>query len=131
MARIRSLAFWVLAAALLAAHLVVAWQSLTVRFWEDEAFNITVPLNLLHGLGYTSDGTLSGSMLSPFDPRISTGPAVLLPVAGVLATGIDPVIGARLVPLGYWMLLLAGLAVLGVRLGGRWAALLATAVPLV
>lgn len=131
MIRARSIVFWVLAAALLVGHVLVAWQSLTVwRFWEDEAFNLTVPRNLLAGLGYASDGALSGSTITLFDVRISTGPAVLLPVAAVLATGIDPVIGARLVPLAYWALLLAGLWVLGRRIGGRWAALVAVAVPL-
>lgn len=131
MTRARSIVFWVLAAALLVGHVLVAWQSLTVwRFWEDEAFNLTVPRNLLAGLGYASDGALSGSTITLFDARISTGPAVLLPVAAVLATGIDPVIGARLVPLAYWMLLLAGLWVIGRRIGGRWAALVAVAVPL-
>ena len=123
--------FWLSAAALVVCHVLVAWQSLVVfRFWEDEAFNVTVPLNLLDGLGYTSDGALSGSTLTPFDVRISTGPAVLLPITAVLATGIDLVIGARLVPLLYWVLLLIGLGVLGNRIAGRWAALLAVAVPL-
>ncbi len=131
MIRARSIVFWVLAAALLVGHVLVAWQSLTVwRFWEDEALNLTVPRNLLAGLGYASDGALSGSTITLFDARISTGPAVLLPVAAVLATGIDPIIGARLVPLAYWALLLAGLWVLGRRIGGRWAALVAVAVPL-
>ncbi len=131
MTRARSVVFWVLVAALLVGHVLVAWQSLFVwRFWEDEALNLTVPLNLLAGLGYASDGALSGSTITLFDARISTGPAVLLPVAAVLATGIDPVIGARLVPLAYWALLLAGLWVLGRRIGGRWAALVAVAVPL-
>lgn len=131
MNRARTVLFWVLAAALLIGHVIVAWHSLVVwRFWEDEAFNLTVPRNLLAGLGYSSDGALSGSTITPFDPRISTGPVVLLPVAAVLATGIDTVIGARLIPLSYWILLLAGLAVIGRRIGGRWAALLAVAVPL-
>jgi len=131
MTRARTIVFWVLATALLIGHVMLAWNSLTVwRFWEDEAFNLTVPRNLLAGLGYASDGALSGSTLSPFDPRISTGPAVLLPVAAVLATAIDPVIGARLVPLLYWLLLLVGVGVLGKRIGGRWAALAAIAVPL-
>ncbi len=131
MTRARSVVFWVLAAALLVGHVLVAWQSLTVwRFWEDEAFNLTVPRNLLAGLGYASDGALSGSTITLFDARISTGPAVLLPVAALLATGIDPVLAARLVPLAYWVLLLAGLGVLGRRIGGRWAALVAVAVPL-
>lgn len=127
----RTVLFWSVAGALLAAHLLVAWNSLFVaRLWEDEAFNLTVPLNLLAGLGYTSDGTLSGSTLTPFDPRISTGASVLLPVTGVIATGIDPVIGGRLVCLGYWGLLLAGLWIIGRRIAGRWAALVAVAVPL-
>ncbi|MGV2982252.1 hypothetical protein ACNPNP_00990 [Microbacterium sp. AGC85] len=131
MTRARSVIFWVLAAALLVGHVLVAWQSLTVwRFWEDEALNLTVPRNLLAGLGYASDGALSGSTITLFDARISTGPVVLLPVAALLATGIAPVLAARLIPLAYWVLLLAGLWALGRRIGGRWAALLAVAVPL-
>lgn len=131
MIKARSVVFWVLAAALLVGHVIVAWQSLTIwRFWEDEAFNLTVPRNLLAGLGYASDGALSGSTITLFDARISTGPTVLLPVAAVLATGIDAIIGARLVPLTYWVLLLVGLGVLGRRIGGRWASLAAVAVPL-
>lgn len=131
MTRLRTVLFWVLAAALVVGHGIVAWHSLVVwRIWEDEAFNLTVPVNLLAGLGYASDGALSGSTITLFDARISTGPTVLLPIAAVLATGADLVIGARLVPLAYWVLLLAGLAVLGRRIGGRWAALLAVAVPL-
>ncbi|WP_424936230.1 MULTISPECIES: hypothetical protein [Bacteria] len=129
--RLATIAFWALAAMLLVANVLVCWHSLTVlRLWEDEAFNLTVPRNLLAGLGYTSDGTLSGSLLTPFDARISTGPAVLLPVAGVLATGIDPVIGARLVPLAYWALLVGGLWMLGRHLAGRWGGLAAAALPL-
>jgi len=130
MIRARTIAFWMLAAALLAAHAIVVWHSLAARFWEDEAFNLTVPLNLLAGLGYSSDGALSGSMITPFDPRISTGPTVLLPVAAVLALGVDPVIGARMVPVAFWMLLVGGLAVLGTRTAGRWAGLVTAAVPL-
>lgn len=131
MTRVRTIVFWAAVAALLIGHVIVAWHSLVVwRFWEDEAFNLTVPRNLLDGLGYASDGALSGSTVTPFDPRISTGPVVLLPVAALLATGIDPVLAARLIPLAYWAALLVGLAVIGRRIGGRWAALLALAVPL-
>lgn len=131
MTRTRTILFWAAAAALLIGHVIVAWHSLVGWwFWEDEAFNLTVPLNLLDGLGYSSDGALSGSTITPFDPRISTGPVVLLPVAALLATGMDPVLAARLVPLAYWIALLIGLLVIGRRIGGRWAALLAVAVPL-
>lgn len=126
----RTIAFWLLAAALLACHVIVIQHSLGARFWEDEAFNLTVPRNLLAGLGYASDGALSGSTITLFDPRISTGPTVLLPVAAVLAFGADAVIGARMIPLAFWIALIAGLIVLGRRTAGRWAALLAAAVPL-
>ncbi|MCR2793532.1 hypothetical protein NQ156_10710 [Microbacterium sp. zg.Y625] len=129
--RLTDVAFWLLAALLAGAHLVVLWQSVTVNpLWEDEAFNLTVPLNLLAGLGYTSDGTLSGSTLTPFDARISTGPVVLLPIAAVLAFGVDLVVGARLVPAAFYLALLAAVWLLGRRVGGRWAGLLAVTVPL-
>jgi hypothetical protein len=126
----RTIAFWLLAVALLACHVIVIQHSLGARFWEDEAFNLTVPRNLLAGLGYASDGALSGSTITLFDPRISTGPTVLLPVAAVLAFGADAVIGARMIPLAFWIALIAGLVVLGRRTAGRWAALAAAAVPL-
>jgi len=130
MIRMRGVVFWMLALAVAACHLVVIAHSLSARFWEDEAFNLTVPLNLLAGLGYSSDGALSGSMITPFDARISTGPTVLLPVAGVLLLGGDPVLGARLVPMAFWVLLIGGLVLLGRRVAGRWAALLAALAPL-
>jgi hypothetical protein len=115
----------------LVAQLWVILHGFTLmRLWEDEAFNLTVPINLLNGLGYSSDGTLSGSELTPFDPRISTGPVVLLPIAAVLALGVDPVIGGRAVVFLFYAALLVGLWLVGRRIGGRWAGLAAVTVPL-
>lgn len=132
MARLRTAAFAVLLAGVIAANAFVVWVSIFRNpLWEDEAFNLTVPLNLLRGLGYTSDGVLSGSLPTPFDVRISTGPVVLLPIAGVLATGIDPVVGSRLVPAAFFALLLLAVWLLGRRIGGRWAGLVALCVPMV
>jgi len=123
--------FVALVALFVAANVVVIAESLTrARLWEDEAFNLTVPLNLLAGLGYTSDGTLSGSVLTPFDVRISTGPVVLLPVAAVLGLGADPVIGGRLVALVFWAALVAGLWIVGRGVAGPWGGLVAASVPL-
>ncbi|HWL78710.1 glycosyltransferase 87 family protein [Microbacterium sp.] len=116
---------------LIVANIWVIVPSLFVlRLWEDEAFNLTVPLNLLDGLGYTSDGTLSGSTLTPFDARISTGPVVLLPVAAVIGLGADPVIGGRSIALLFWIALVAGAFVLGRAAAGRWGGLVGAAVPL-
>jgi hypothetical protein len=114
-----------------AMHIAVAVPSVfDLRLWEDEAFNLSVPLNLLRGLGYTSDGTLSGSELTPFDARISTGPVVLLPIAAVIGLGADMVIGGRLVVLACYAALLLGAWMLGRRIGGLWAGLVAVTVPL-
>lgn len=137
--------WWIAAALLLAAHAIVAWRSLTVnRLWEDEAYNLTVPLNAARGIGYASDGLLTGrgiegSMPVPFDVPISTGPVVLLPAALLLRIaaffGIEPagetmVVIARLVPLAFWALLLTGLCLVGARIAGRWGALAAASLPL-
>jgi hypothetical protein len=128
---LRRLWFPAAVAVVVLVHLLVAVPSLLeLRLWEDEAFNLTVPLNLLRGLGYTSDGTLSGSQLTPFDPRISTGPVVLLPVTAALATGADMVLAGRSVTLLFYAALLAGLWLVGRRIGGRWAGLVAMMVPL-
>ncbi|WP_292833482.1 glycosyltransferase 87 family protein [Microbacterium sp.] len=126
---LRTILFLGAAAAVVIANVVVAWHSIVVApLWEDEAYNLTVPLNLVRGLGYTSDGILSGGQLMPFDVRISTGPVVLLPVAPLIAAGIDPALAGRLVAYGYFVALAAGAAVAGRRIGGRWAALAAVAV---
>lgn len=123
--------FVVAMVAVVAVQVVVGLDSLLVRpLWEDEAFNLTVPRNLVLGLGYTSDGVLSGSELMPFDPRISTGPAVLLPVAALLGLGVDPALAARLVPLAFYLALLLGAWLLGRGIAGRWGGLLAVALPL-
>jgi hypothetical protein len=126
-----SILFWAVVVLVGVAQLWVIVPGFTVmRLWEDEAFNLTVPINLLNGLGYASDGTLSGSVLTPFDPRISTGPVVLLPVAAVLALGVDPVLGGRAVVLLFYLALLVELWLIGRRVGGRWAGLAAVTVPL-
>ena len=66
-------AWWFAVVALVAANLAVIMPGIaTVRLWEDEAFNLSVPLNLLRGLGYTSDGTLS------FSWRIMMAPATVI-----------------------------------------------------
>jgi 4-amino-4-deoxy-L-arabinose transferase-like glycosyltransferase len=118
-------------AALLIVVAVAAVVALATIFerglWEDEAFNLTVPINLVAGLGYSSDGTLSGSLVTAFDPRISTGPIVLLPIAAGVLAGVDPVIAGRLVAAVFFAALVAVTALLGRRLGGPWGAVAAVA----
>ena len=123
--------FWIAVAGVVIANLFILVPAFTtVRLWEDEAFNLTVPLNLLRGRGYASDGTLSGSTLTLFDVRTSTGPVMLLPVAALIALGIEAVLAGRIVGLLGWVLLLGSLWFVGRRLGGKWIGLVAAAVPL-
>lgn len=129
--RLLDAVFWLAVVGVVVANVAVLVPAFTtVRLWEDEAFNLTVPLNLVRGLGYTSDGTLSGSELTPFDPRISTGPVMLLPSALLIALGVDPVIAGRLLAGVGYSVLLGSLWMLGRRLGGRWTGLIAAALPL-
>jgi hypothetical protein len=121
------------------AQLVIVVPGLfRTRLWEDEAYNLTVALNMLAGHGYASDGILSGGHMLLFDPRISTGPTVLLPVTAMLSTGIDLVLGARIVMLLFYAALLVGLWLLGRGVAGglagasagRWGGLVAMTLPL-
>ncbi|MDJ1114505.1 hypothetical protein [Microbacterium dauci] len=118
-------------AALIVACAVAAVVALATIFerglWEDEAFNLTVPINLAAGLGYSSDGTLSGSLVTAFDPRISTGPIVLLPIAAAVLVGADPVIAGRVIAVVFFAALVALTALLGRKVGGAWGAVAAVA----
>jgi hypothetical protein len=116
---------------------VVVAQIITVssgffltRLWEDEAYNLTVALNLISGQGYSSDGILAGGHPALYDVRISTGPVVLLPVAAVLAAGVDPVIGARAVMAVFYIGTLVAIFFTARRFAGRWGAVAALAATL-
>jgi hypothetical protein len=109
---------------------VVAPGFFLTRLWEDEAYNLTVPINLAAGHGYASDGILTTGARHLFDYRISTGPVVLLPIAAVLLTGIDPVIGGRLVMALFYAGFLVALWFAGRRLLGAPGGVLAVAIAL-
>lgn len=104
-----------------AAHLALVVTGFGLRLWEDEAYNLTVPLHLLAGDGYSSAGILRASSPEPFDIRITTGPVVLLPAAGMIALVGDPVVGARLAVLAFYVALVVLAWLAGRRVGGPWA----------
>lgn len=109
----------------------------STRLWEDEAYNLSVPINLAAGLGYASDGWLLQGTLAVFDHRISTGPVVLLPIAAVIALGVEPVLAGRATMVGFVALWLLAAWLLGREIGtrlgepggwlGRWAGVAAMA----
>src|SRR3569623_2319661 len=59
-------------------------QGFRAALGYDEAYNLQVVGNLVHGHGYATNGTLYGDGTSreAFDPAITTGPTLLVPDRG-------------------------------------------------
>lgn len=91
----------------------------------DEAYNLQVSTHLAATGSYATDGSLWGAAAEPFDVYISTGPTVLVPVAGLFALFGNSLFIARLIPTFFFLLLVAVSWVLGRRVGGRWAGVVA------
>lgn len=123
--------------ALVATALAAAMVALTVAAFRvpvgyDEAYNLQVVHNVLAGNGYATNGALFAGEPVPFDPYISTGPTLLLPIAGVSLLLGEHLWVFRLVPLFAFIALGAGWWSLGRRLaGGAWGGLAAVAAVLV
>lgn len=93
----------------------------------DEAYVLQAPVNLLTGSGYATTNWAEGGNVVPFDPLLSTGPAVLLPAAASMALFGISIEAARWATLPFLLLLIASAAVVGRRVSGRWGALAALA----
>lgn len=107
---------------LTAVHLVVFFVTMfTAPLGFDEAFMLQAPLNLVSGGGYASDGWQSPEPVF-FDPVLSTGPVLELPIAVSFALFGVSIESARIVALPFFLLLLGSLVVLGRRAAGWWGA---------
>lgn len=114
--------FWVGLGLALAACGYLVWAGFhTVGLWADPAYNITLPRNIVLGHGYASDGVMTIGGLDLFDPRISTGPMVLLPIAAAQVLGTSWLGSAQVVMALYYVLFLAAVAVLAKRIWGYQA----------
>jgi hypothetical protein len=108
-------------AGLLGVVVVLAVCSFGQELSFDESYNLQVVQHLLHDHRYATDGLLMPvGDSSEFDWRITTGPTMLLPVAAVAALLGEHVWVFRLVPLAFFVLLVAGWSRLGRDLGGFW-----------
>lgn len=96
----------------------------------DEGFELNVVANIVNGVGYTSDGVITATGPRDFEAGISTGPTMIVPAAGLVAAGVETVTAGRIVGVVAYLFLVAGLFVLGRRIGGRWAGLAAASSPL-
>jgi hypothetical protein len=76
--------------------------------WEfDESYNLQIVQNLRSGNGYATNGAFRGLGPYLFDPYISTGPSVLLPIWVVSIITRNTLLAARLVMLCYFLFTLA------------------------
>ncbi|WP_157962343.1 hypothetical protein [Homoserinimonas sp. OAct 916] len=80
-----------------------------------------MPRDVFAGSGpsYASDLVTATGAYAP------VGSIPLLPVSGALAFGLDPVVSARATMILFFGALLVGVWLCGIRLGGRWAGLVA------
>ncbi len=92
----------------------------------DEGLTLSIVRNLVAGDGYASDGTLYWEGLRSFTTDISTGPTLILPAAGLHALGMETVTAGRIIATLFYLALIAGLGLIGWRIGGRWGALAAS-----
>ena len=75
--------------------------------WEfDESYNLQIVQNLRSGNGYATNGAFRGSGPYLFDPYISTGPSVLLPIWAVSTIVQNTLLASRLVMAGYFVFML-------------------------
>jgi hypothetical protein len=99
--------------AMLVSPLLLGVDLLAGRLEYDEAFNLQIAESLRHRNGYTTFGALGSGEPWKFDPHITTGPVVLLPVAIVWFLTDGDLNAARTLPLvflfayaaGWWFLL--------------------------
>jgi len=108
-------------AVLVAVHLTIWTVTLLVSpVGFDEAFILQAPLNLVQGMGYSTEDWLAGGSNLQFDATVSTGPVLGIPVAASFAIFGVSITAARLVTLPFFLLLIWGLIVLGRRYAGWW-----------
>lgn len=110
-----------IAAAVFASACVVAFNG---GMHYDEGYHLQVPLSLVTQGQYASTKDGSGA----FDPYVSPGPTLLVPIAGSLALLGPGVFQARLVMLVFLAAMLVLLWLVTRRLFGDWEAAAALAV---
>ncbi len=111
-------------AVLLTATIALLIAGFSSPLGYDEAYNLQVPLHLIHDGRYATDGAVYPVPgVRDFDVYISTGPTLLLPVAGAMKLLGTHFWVARLVGTVTYAVLVAAAALIGWR-AGRWPGLL-------
>jgi 4-amino-4-deoxy-L-arabinose transferase-like glycosyltransferase len=112
-------------ALVVALHLAVVLLGIYVApLGFDETYVAQAPWNLVQGNGYATFDCCDTGGLRPFDPLISTGPVVLLPIAAsFLIFGIG-IVQLRWMMVPFYALLVIAAWAFGFKIAGRWVGLL-------
>lgn len=90
-------------------------MSLNDRLGTDSATNLLVAMNFSDLGIYRSDSRFDFGPGEEFDPTITTGPTVLLPVAILISLSMEPVVASRVVMAVYWVALSVSIYLFGRR----------------
>jgi len=123
-------AFVCFAFVILAAYLALIKSQLTYGLEYDESYLLRVAANIADGRGFIDDGVSFWTSGTPFDPNISTGPALLVPGAMAWKISGGSLALTRLVPICFFVLFMAATAFMYYRWRGRWVTAAAVAGPL-
>jgi len=129
--RVSDIAFGLTLTAILGAYVLMIVGQLRLPLEYDEAFNLTVVENFGERFFYGTNGALAPVVGAPvlFDPYITTGPTLLVPAAIVWRMFDGAIWVARLVPVGFFALYLAGAWSMTSGLVGRWGRLISLVGP--
>lgn len=116
--RLSTYVLWVFLAVTFILSALVALRA-DVNF--DEAINLQVPVSLATAGEYRTHYQYARR----FDPKITSGPTILLPIAGIFRLFGIGLVQSRVISWFYFMLMIWGLVTITIRLANTWAAVVA------
>lgn len=114
---------------LMTINISVVVASTLDRVGLDSATNLIVAMNVIDVGRYQSDARFDFGLGSEFDPTITTGPTVLLPVAALYAATSEPIVSSRVVMGLYWIALSFAIFLLSRKTQPVWLSLGLALVP--
>lgn len=109
---------WMLLIPSLILLVITTYNSLHIPLGYDEAYNLQIVDSLANGKGYASFGALRGSGSWLFDPHITTGPIILVPLSAIWALSDGSILAIRIFMLSFLWIYTIGLLLLVKRLNG-------------
>lgn len=111
---------WLLIFCCAVLFFVLIYKSMHIPMDYDEAYNLQVVDSLSKGHGYASYGALRGTGPWIFDPHITTGPALLIPLAVIWSISDGSIFAVRAFMIGFVFIFISSLFFLVNKLEGKF-----------